>query len=181
MKAFEALAVVLLIALAVSIYFDFALYSSNQQLTSTVNNLNQSFNDLNQRYLTLNQSYAQMIDDIDHFNSQVNQNSTFLTPISKSQAISIALAYGGWNATSLRGQIVVANLDHVTYNSSADWYERVTVVEPVADYSRITDGPMESWYEWVIFIGNAGPYPFIHTGYYVDAVTGQILSVMGIS
>src|SRR5512137_647433 len=86
MNAKNALVVVILIALAVSVYYDFTLYSSNQQL----------------------------IADQDNFNRLINQNSTLNTPITKSQAIAIALAYGGWNASSLRGYTVNATLWNVT-------------------------------------------------------------------
>jgi len=134
-----------------------------------------------QEMAQLNQSYTQLLSDMEHFNSQVDQQSPFLTRISKSQAIRIALAYGGWNASSLRGQTVAGTLYHVTCNTSSNWRARTNVTEPAASYSPINDGEMEYFYEWYITIaGNFGngPFQLCHTGYYIDAMNGQILGMM---
>jgi hypothetical protein len=80
--------------------------------------------------------------------------------------------------------VVEAWLDHVSRNNSYIGYgscfgiTRVTVSEPQANYCHITDGGMEYWYEWVIMIKNEGSDSFYHTGYCIDASTGQILSTM---
>jgi len=134
-----------------------------------------------QEMAQLNQSYTQLLSDMEHFNSQVDQQSPFLTRISKSQAIRIALAYGGWNASSLRGQTVAGTLYHVTCNTSSNWRARTNVTEPAASYSPINDGEMEYFYEWYITIaGNFGngPFQLCHAGYYIDAMNGQILGMM---
>jgi DNA-binding transcriptional ArsR family regulator len=134
-----------------------------------------------QEMAQLNQSYTQLLSDMEHFNSQVDQQSPFLTRISKSQAIRIALAYGGWNASSLRGQTVTGTLYYVACNTSSNWRARTNVTEPAASYSPINDGEMEYFYEWYITIaGNFGngPFQLCHTGYYIDAMNGQILGMM---
>jgi len=74
MKSLEAVAIILVIALAVSIYFNYALYTNVQQL-------NLAFNNLNQSYYNLNQSYSQLNDDLNHYNDMINQNSPFSTPV----------------------------------------------------------------------------------------------------
>ena len=99
----------------------------------------------------------------------------------KSRAIRIALAYGGWNASSLRGQTVTGTLYYVACNTSSNWRARTNVTAPAASYSPINDGEMEYFYEWYITIaGNFGngPFQLCHTGYYIDAMNGQILGMM---
>lgn len=75
-------------------------------------------------------------------------------------------------------------LDHVSrYNSYIDFgghfgITRVTVSEPQANYSRLIDGEMEHWFEWVVMI-RGEESDFHHTGYYIDAETGEVLMIMG--
>jgi len=186
MKPLKAVMIIQIAALITSVYINFAQYFTIQQmnqnfdnLNQTYNNLNQSYTDLNQRYLALNQTYNQLIDDINHFNNIINQDSAFQTPISKSQAIRIALAYGGWNATSLREQTVGANLRYFAFDADGS-VERYLgeVFEPAENYFPVQEGTLTYRYVWLVFISTSGPFPFVHTAYYIDASSGEILSVM---
>jgi len=164
----QVAAIIMACCIVAVVGISFMEYSSLQRESSaTINSLS-----------ALNQSYSQLLSDIDHFNRQVDQTSFLMTPISKSQAIAIALAYGGWNATSLRGLAVVGKLERVAYNNTSGEYEREYVTVPLAEYSKTAEGSMEYWYEWAIVIKIDGLYPIYRALYSVDAVNGQVLSAI---
>jgi cell division protein FtsL len=199
MTLLSLIAICTLVVLAFSIYVSYAQYNQNQQLSSAISNLNNSFSDLNQ-------NYAHVVNDLNYYNDLINQNSSFLTPISESQAIRMALAYGGWNATSLEGYWVNATLLYVSYtdvtansnittvyirfgtaigNSSSGIPIHAyilsilnTVVEPVADYSPVTDGNTTYHYTWEVFVHPGGVYTWEGPAAFcfIDAATGEILS-----
>jgi len=173
MKSLEAVAIILVIALAVSIYFNYALYTNVQQL-------NLAFNNLNQSYYNLNQSYSQLNDDLNHYNNMINQNSPFSTPVSKSQAIRIALDYGGWNATTLSGMGVSATLQYRAFEQTPISYGHWVindVTEPVANYSAVQNGAITYRYIWQVVVEpNQGLQSIPPPGlYFVDAASGEIV------
>jgi hypothetical protein len=75
MKSLEAVAIILIIALAVSIYFDFTLYNNYQQLNSAFINLNQSYNELNQRYVNLSVQNANLQKQLTEIEAQILQSN----------------------------------------------------------------------------------------------------------
>jgi DNA-binding transcriptional ArsR family regulator len=155
-------------------------YMEYSSLSNELDTANQAIIQLTQHIAQLNLSYPLLIEDWEYYNSQVNQQSIFLTPVSKSQAIAIALSHGGWNVFMLRGQIVVGWLEQVAYNSSSGTYGYMNVTAPLANYSKVKDGYMEYWYEWTITIASNSSYPFYHTSYYVSATDGKVSIVRGI-
>lgn len=177
MKIARVIIAILAIGLAVSMSVNAWQYDSNQQLNLRLETLNQSLAQVSQ---DLEEALQQIsCYDSEHFLSQVNQSSAFQTPVSKSQAIALALAYGGWNETNLRGQLVVGRLDRIDFNAScACWERRSFVADPGADYSMsetLVEGDViRTWYEWVVMVGNLGPYPLFHSCYCVDAENGQV-------
>ena len=186
MKPLKVVFIVIIAALMTSICINISQYLVTRQmnididnLTQSYDSLNQSYTDLNQRYLTLNETYDQLIDDINHYNDMINQDSEFQTPISISQVIGIALAYGGWNATTLRGQTVGANLVYMSFNADGSGRHYLgEVLEPAESYFPVQKGTITYRYIWRVFISTSGPFPRVHTAYYIEASSGEILSVM---
>ncbi len=143
------------------------LKASLDGLNSTYCELNSTYRELEQKYSDLEGSYLGLFDD------------PFSPPVSKLQAIDIALEHGGWNSSNLRGMVVTASLRHM--------YLRVTekereagvneVMEPVSDYSPVVEGDTTHRYVWCVVVEKAGPgwlrpRPGL---YYVDAATGEIV------
>jgi len=128
----------------------------------------------------LNESYAQLISDIDHFNAQINQNSTFQTPISKSQAIGIALVYGGWNVSLLEGMAVEASLRYMGFEQTANSYSFWVISEvatPPSSYSALQNGTITYRYIWYVIVHDEYLLSIPPPGtYFIDAATGEIVS-----
>jgi hypothetical protein len=201
MKKIEALAIILIAALAVTIYFDYSLYNSNQKLTSDFIALNGSYNDLNNSYNILNTQYYNSLSSL--FNAiNSGANTTVQPPISELQALQMALQYGGWNATSLQGNQVSISLWYVLLSQDSasagpgfDMIQEVTA--PVSNYSATTfvyaswpanyTGPTWSpvhppitlsyHYAWVVVVEQAsGMLSIPPPGFYViDAATGEVI------
>ncbi len=185
MKQLKVVIIILIAALITFVYFDVAQSFTVRQISLDLNNLtqrydslNQSYNDLYQTYVALNQTYSQQISDLIHYNNIINQDSIFQTPISISQAIRIALAYGEWSATTLRGQTVGAVLQYIAYtdSGSSEWISNVT--EPVTSYSPVKIGTKTYRYVWIVYILNSAPYSNAFAGYFIDASSGEILSAV---
>jgi hypothetical protein len=184
MKLVSIAIVIIAIGLAISVASNVWQYGYSQQLGASLQETNQRLDTINQILAQVSQYLQDALQglgttDQEYFQHQVNQSSAFQTPISKSQAIAIALAYGGWNATSLRGQVVVGRLDRIDFNAScACWEMRSFVAEPVANYSMsesLVEGDViRTWYEWVVMVGDYGPYPPFHSCYCVNAETGGV-------
>ncbi|MEM1581850.1 MAG: hypothetical protein QXK89_04995 [Candidatus Bathyarchaeia archaeon] len=127
-------------------------------------------------YQELSRAYAKL--------SELYYDMAFLSPpISKSQAISIALEYGGWNDTTLKDMEVTAALYYVKfYNTTRELCFEVLhkVVGPVLSYSPVCVGNATYRYTWIIIIQRQGPVKSIPpAGYYmIDAVTGEIIPLI---
>ncbi len=187
MKPLKVVMIVLIAALITSVYINFSQYFVIQQMNLDIDslnqiyhNLNQSYNDLNQSFLAINQIYSQLIDDINHYKDATNQNSTFRTPISKSQAIKIALAISGWNATFLRGKTVDATLQYmiITKVGLGESWRISDVVEPAESYSPVQNGAITYRYVWNVFFSSPEPNIVMQTGSLIDASSGEILCIM---
>ena len=185
MKPLKVVIIILIATLITFVYFDVAQSFTVRQISLDLNNLtqrydslNQSYNDLYQTYMALNQTYSQLTDDINHYNDIINQDPEFQTPISKSQAIRIALAYDGWNATTLRGQTLGAVLQYISYTDSgpSDWISYVT--EPVTSYSPAKIEDKTYRYVWTVYISYSVPYPMGYASYFIDASSGEILGAV---
>ena len=114
-------------------------------------------------------------------------------PITKLEAVAIALSSDNWNSSSLKGLEVSASLAYVRffYAKSARGFEYLhDVNEPVDDYSpraeyNVTEpgayppvkGTMWYRYVWVVIVHESGPMRSIPPPayYYVDASSGEII------
>lgn len=105
-------------------------------------------------------------------------------PVSKDQAIDIALEYGEWNETSLADMEVTANLKYYMYlkrGSESGVSFLHEVVAHVSDYGPKEMGS-DGWrttfrYVWVVVVSQKGmvksiPPPGL---YHVDASTGDVV------
>jgi hypothetical protein len=145
------------------------LKASLDGLNSTYCELNSTYRELGIKYSDLEKSYLGLFDD------------PLSPPVSKLQAIDIALEHGGWNSSNLRGKVVTAGLWYMRF-----WAEDVSVVvvevpheveEPVSDYSPVVEGDVTYRYVWHVVVEKAGPIKGIPPPglYYVDAATGEIV------
>ena len=131
--------------------------------------------DLSQAYDQLRQSYDEL-------------KEIYLLPeppISKSQAIDIALRCGGWNETSLQGMKVSATLDFIVFRTGPDYVEFLylhQVTGHVSDYRPreiCQNGTCTTFrYIWVVSVTEADHIVLIPPPglYYVDPVTGEVTS-----
>lgn len=111
-------------------------------------------------------------------------------PISKSQAIDIALEYGGWNETTLESMEVEATLDYIMFqNTSIVWKGSEGILTggihvlhqvsgQVLSYKTMRIGDAIFRYVWTVIVSEQGPTKSIPPPgyYYVDAVTGEVTS-----
>lgn len=152
LKKWKALVTVLAIGLAVSL---------------TVNVLNliemrHSYDELYQKYIFL-------------FLFPISNSP----PIPMSKAINIALNYGKWNETLLKGMDVNATLYYVKIHYEPNEYNfeiLYPVMEPMSDYSQLRIGDVIYRYVWVVSVQFAGQFTIPPPGYYiVDAATGELI------
>jgi len=139
-----------------------------------------SYRELSQSYDELWQSYEKLREML------VGQ-----PPISKSQAIDIALEYGGWNETMIKDMKVTAGLNYVMFQNTS--YSRgygIMILHDVTGY--VSDySPKETCfsrnhyfyeciahrYVWIVVVQKKGFHTIPPPGYYyVDAATSEVLS-----
>jgi len=121
-------------------------------------------------------------------------DSNVKPPITKLEAVAIALSSDNWNSSSLRGLEVSASLAYVGFfyaKSGETGFEYLRDVnEPVDDYSPRAEynvtmpgayppviGTMWYRYVWVVTVHESGPGRSIPPPayYYVDASSGEII------
>lgn len=104
--------------------------------------------------------------------------TTISPPISKPEAIHLALEYGRWNETTLKDMVVGATLYYMKFwrKGLEGLYE---VAEPVSDYSPVRIDDVTYRYVWVVSTRRVGPVqsapPPGYALYYVDAATGEVI------
>lgn len=163
--------VTIVLAIALVITMAFSIY--NYQLQT------QNFNNLNQSYTSLSNLLSSI--------QMSESSSTIHPPISKVQALLIALNYGGWNATSLQGMVIDVELFNLTiWHNGGYWgIDTQPVTEPVSNYSAVTviNSSFPSIYTtysyaWQITIQYSNGYANPPPGYYyVDAATGEVFDI----
>lgn len=144
-----------------------------------------------------NQKLHRLYDEVYQTYLSTIAPTTISPPISKPEAIHIALEYGGWNETTLKDMLATATLYYVKFDPRYVEYrgaERILhggveklyrVTEPVSDYSPVR---VEMWYgnvtyRYVWVVGIMPLYEIVHhvlsvppSGlYYVDAATGEVV------
>jgi hypothetical protein len=145
------------------------LKASLDELNNAYCELNRTYWELGIKYSDLEGSYLALFDD------------PFSPPVSKLQAILIALKHGGWNSSNLRGMAVTASLKYIYFRVAEKEYEAGIlheVMEPVSDYSPVVEGDVTYRYAWFVNVEKAGPrwsmpWPEL---YVVDAATGEIVT-----
>jgi hypothetical protein len=159
------------------------LENSFDELKASLDELNRTYCELNSTYWELGINYS----DLEFKYSDLEErflglfDDPFSPPVSKLQAIDIALEHGGWNSSNLREKVVTAGLWYMRF-----WAEDVSVVvvelpheveEPVSDYSPVVEGNVTYRYVWHVVVEKAGPIKGIPPPglYYVDAGTGEIV------
>ena len=143
------------------------LLASFDELKASFDVLNQTSWELEIKYSDLEASFLGLFDD------------PLSPPVSKLQAIMIALEHGGWSSSNLRGMVVTANLKYVRFwVDDGSGYEVLhEVEEPVSDYSPVVEGDTTYRYVWGVTVRELGPGRTIPPpGFYiVDAAMGEIV------
>ena len=152
-KRLEVLTVVLICGVVVSLIVNVVVLMENQKLRRL--------------YDQVYQAYLSTI-----------APTTISPPISKPEAIHLALEYGRWNETTLKDVVVGAHLHYVKFfYNGHEWLYEVT--EPVSDYSPVRIDDVTYRYVWVVGTQRVGPVMSIpppgYTLYYVDAATGEVI------
>ena len=160
----------LIISLALNVNMAWQLMKSQE----LYRDLSRDYDELRQSYDQLNETY-----------------SPSKPPVSKSEAIGIALEYGGWNETTLEGMKVSAGLNYVMFHDSSYWgfgfMPLHDVTGYVSDYSpkeHISSRNHYAYdcithrYVWIVVVREAGDVLSIPPPgqYYVDAATGEVTS-----
>jgi hypothetical protein len=201
----KIITLILVIALVFTVSISFY---NNQQQSQAFNNLNQSYNqafdNLNQSYNSLSASYSGLSQQFNNITTLFFNNygypypPSFLLlghpsiptaisapfptspPISKSEALQIALDYGGWNDTTLANKTVSEQLCliYCQGSSTSGGYGLLGDVDgDVANYSAVQVGNITYRYVWEIIVQNNSTAVLIPPPgfYYVDATTGEIV------
>jgi hypothetical protein len=175
-RRLEVLTVGLICCVVISLIVNVVVLMDNQRLRRSYDELYRSYDELDQTYL-----------------STVTPTK-ISPPISKLEAIYIALEYGGWNETMLKGMEITATLYYMKFDPGYIEYrgaERIChggvealyqVTEPVSDYSPVR---VEMWYGnvtyrymWEVVVEQVGPFKSIPPPglYCVDAATGEVVT-----
>jgi DNA-binding HxlR family transcriptional regulator len=121
-----------------------------------------------------------------------NVNSSFSPPVSMYRALQMGLQADGWNKTSLNGMRVGAYL--MTWMETVNWREKVTdhtafnttlfyiasigpETSPPSDYSDVYGNGEIYRYVWQITVLNSTGITIPPIETWIDAATGQILTV----
>lgn len=156
MKRLEILAVGLVCGLVVSLVL-------NNVVLMEIQRLGRSYDELRQSYEELSLSFA------------------LQPPISKSQAIDIAIRYGGWSEATLKGREITATLCYARFYAGTESYNGFEVLyrvaEPVSDYSQVHIADETYRYIWWVIVQQE-PKP-VHapppSHYIIDATTGEVI------
>lgn len=132
----------------------------------------------------LNRDLSSAYDELQQSYQELEETYSPKPPVSKDQAIDIALEYGEWNETSLADMEVTANLDYYMYlkrGSESTISFLHNVVAHVPDYAPKEMGT-NGWrttfrYVWVVVVsqregGKSIPPPGL---YHVDASTSDVV------
>jgi hypothetical protein len=103
--------------------------------------------------------------------------STVNPPITKPEAVRIALNYGNWTQEKLSGKPITAVLKWIIV-SHFDGHISVfelnrEVTQPKDDYSPKQEGELVFRYAWQVVVAFTEPYD---TEYWVDASTGEVFT-----
>jgi hypothetical protein len=119
MKTIEAVAIILVVALAISIYFNFASYMSYQQLNMNFNSLNQSYTQLNASLINIYNQLNNLQSLLLFLSGKAATNVTTTTNSTLGLSLSITV-----NTTVLRsGQAIAITLDEF---NALDGFNNVT-------------------------------------------------------
>jgi len=164
-RRLEVLTVGLICGVVISLIVNVVILMENQRLRRSYDELYRSYDELYQTYLS------------------TITPTKISPPISKLEAIYIALEYGGWNETTLKGMEVTATLYYMKFYNSTEkreyGYEVLyQVTEPVSDYSPVRIGDVTYRYIWMVVVEQVGraisiPPPGL---YNVDAATGEVIT-----
>ncbi len=148
-----------------------ALQNQVNALSTEISELRSSFDELNRSYGELYGTYL----------SVFPSNDSLKPPVSKLEAVIIALEHGKWNATTLIGYDVSVRL---IYSKFQYWrggmgYELLHyVTEPVSDYSAVQVDDTIYRYLWYVIVNHIGRGSIPPPGdYLIDAATGEIIPV----
>ena len=160
MREGGTLKVVLILCLAASVIVNAVVLWYDYRLRLSKGKLEQKYSDLEASFLGL-------FDD------------PFSPPVSKPQAILIALEHGEWKSSNLRGMVVTSSLKYVRFwVDDGSGYEVLhEVKEPVSDYSPVAEGEATYRYVWGVIVRRVGMGITIPPSglYIVDAATGEIV------
>jgi len=138
-------------------------------------NLSRDYDELLQSYDELLQSYDELKGiPVDVAISNDSYSPSKPPIILESDAIDIALEYGGWNETSLEGMEVSAALEYYCIDGGMTLLHGVT--GHIVDFHPRTVGNATFRYLWSVIIREKGSFAGRILPYYVDAATGEVLS-----
>jgi len=144
------------------------LLASFDELKTSFDVLNQTSWELEIKYSDLEASFLGLFED------------PLSPPVSKLQAILLALEHEGWNSSNLRGLVVITSLEYIRFwdTEKGSGFEVLHEVKnPVSDYSPVVEGDITYRYVWYVIVAQAGPWRTIPPpgSYFVDAATGEIV------
>jgi hypothetical protein len=159
------LALVLVMVILVSVYFDASLYLQTQNQT-------QPFDPKKTEDFTLYKSEFEVPPTL-------QQNYSFSTPISMYRALHIALESDGWNKTSLEGMKIEVGLSYIRFINSQNrtGFEVLQdiLTQPAGNFSAVQIGDNTYRYVWSIYVANATVNMRPYAYYYVDSASGELV------
>lgn len=188
MEEKRALKITLILGLSISLIVNAVVLWEDHELRLSREKLDRDYRDLNASFVELRASSDELNRTIQEMKIKYSDlkasflglfDDPFHPPVSKLQAIMIALEHGGWNSSNLGGMVVTASLEYMRFwategGSGGEVLQEVR--EPVSDYSPVVEGDATYRYVWYVIVRRAGPPWPMPTGLYiVDAATGEIV------
>ena len=167
----------------------FTLWNQNSELNRVIHEQNRKLSSFNTTIMELNhtlRTYHTLVNELNHtvaVDSLIQQGyrdlffSNMTPPITKPDAVRIALNYANWTDEELSGKMITATLkwivvSHVEGHTYV--FESIReVTYPTDDYSPKYEGDLIFRYAWQVVVASAKPSDL---EYWVDASTGEFFT-----
>jgi len=167
----------------------FTLWNHNSELNRVIYEQNRKLSSFNMTIMELNhtlRTYQTLVNELNHtvaVDSLIQQGyrdlffSNIIPPITKPDAVRIALNYANWTDEELSGKMITATLKWIVVSNiegHTSVFESIRdVTQPRDDYSPKYEGGLVFRYAWQVVVAFVIPSDL---EYWVDASTGEFFT-----
>lgn len=168
----------------------FTLWNFNSELNRVINEQNGKLSNLKTTILNLNytlMTYQTIVKELNHtvaVDDHIQRSyrnlffSNITPPITKPDAVRIALSYGNWTQETLSGKPITATLKWIVVERVEGgpiyvFESIIEVTQPSSDYSPKQEGSHVFRYAWQVVVAFTKPSD---VEYWVDASTGEVFT-----